>query len=95
MGPVRVIANAKHLAAELIQRNFTLLTGGTDNHLLVVDLRGKGVTGRETERFLDKAGLMKREAHNNPEKAKPKKKRQEREAAEAKAAADAAAKPAA
>ena len=46
-------------------------------------------------RFLDKAGLMKREAHNNPEKAKPKKKRVEREAAEAKAAADAAAKPAA
>ncbi|MFM9941946.1 MAG: 30S ribosomal protein S16 [Hyphomicrobiaceae bacterium] len=46
-------------------------------------------------RFLDKAGLMKREASNNPTKAKPKKKRQEREAAEAKAVADAAAKPAA
>ena len=42
-------------------------------------------------RFLDKAGLLKREAHNNPEKAKPKKKRQEREAAVAKAAADKAA----
>lgn len=39
-------------------------------------------------RFLDKAGLMKREASNNPEKAKPKKKRQEREAAAAKAAAE-------
>ncbi len=46
-------------------------------------------------RFLDKAGLMKREASNNPNKAKPKKKRMEREAAEAKAVADAAAKPAA
>jgi small subunit ribosomal protein S16 len=40
-------------------------------------------------RFLDKAGLMKREASNNPEKAKPRKKRQEREAAVAKALAEA------
>ena len=39
-------------------------------------------------RFLDKAGLMKREASNNPSKAKPKKKRQEREAAEAAKAAE-------
>ena len=49
-------------------------------------------------RFLDKAGLMKRTASNNPNKAKPKKKRVEREAAEAKAAAaaaEAASKPAA
>ncbi len=46
-------------------------------------------------RFLDAAGLMKREARNNPQKAKPKKKRQEREAAAAAAAAGGEAKPAA
>jgi small subunit ribosomal protein S16 len=46
-------------------------------------------------RFLDAAGLMKREAHNNPQKAKPRKKRQEREAAAAAAAAGGEAKPAA
>ena len=46
-------------------------------------------------RFLDAAGVMKREAHNNPEKAKPKKKAQERTAANEKAAAAAAAAPAA
>ena len=45
-------------------------------------------------RFLDKAGLMKREARSNPERAKPRKKTQERLAAAEKAAADAAAKPA-
>ena len=53
-----------------------------------------GVGAQPTDRvarFLDAAGLMKRTASNNPEKAKPRKKRQEREAAAAKAAAEAAA----
>jgi glycine hydroxymethyltransferase len=53
----QVIANAQHLGRRLLEHGFTLLTGGTDNHLLVVDLRNKGVTGREAERFLDKSGI--------------------------------------
>jgi len=53
----QVIANAQRLAARLMGHGFTLLSGGTDNHLMVVDLRNKGVTGRETERFLDQAGI--------------------------------------
>jgi glycine hydroxymethyltransferase len=52
-----VVRNAQRLAARLMQHDFTLLSGGTDNHLMVVDLRNKGVTGRETERFLDLAGI--------------------------------------
>jgi glycine hydroxymethyltransferase len=53
----RVIANAKALAEGLMERGFTLVSGGTDNHLLLVDLRGKGVTGKVAEKALDRAGI--------------------------------------
>ncbi len=54
---LQVVKNAQRLSARLVGHGFTLLSGGTDNHLMVVDLRNKAVTGRETERFLDQAGI--------------------------------------
>ncbi len=53
----RVIANASALAASLLERGFTLVSGGTDNHLLLVDLRSKGVTGKDAEKALERAGI--------------------------------------
>jgi glycine hydroxymethyltransferase len=53
----RVIANAKALAGALMERGFTLVSGGTDNHLMLVDLRSKGVTGKVAEKALDRAGI--------------------------------------
>jgi glycine hydroxymethyltransferase len=53
----RVIANAKALGEALAERGFTLVSGGTDNHLLLVDLRGRGVTGKVAEKSLDHAGI--------------------------------------
>jgi len=52
-----VIRNAKALAEGLAERGFTLVSGGTDNHLLLVDLRSKGITGKDAERALDRAGI--------------------------------------
>jgi glycine hydroxymethyltransferase len=53
----RVIANAQALAEALMGRGFTLVSGGTDNHLMLVDLRNKGVTGKVAEKSLDHAGI--------------------------------------
>jgi glycine hydroxymethyltransferase len=53
----RVIANAKALGEGLAEQGFTLVSGGTDNHLLLVDLRSKGVTGKVAEKALDRAGI--------------------------------------
>jgi len=53
----RVIANAKALGEGLLEHGFTLVSGGTDNHLLLVDLRSKGVTGKVAEKALDRAGV--------------------------------------
>lgn len=53
----QVVVNAKKLASELTDRGFNLVTGGTDNHLMVVDLNNKGVSGREAEKALGKAGI--------------------------------------
>jgi len=49
----QVIANAKALANALIKRGFRLITNGTDNHLISIDLRSKNITGKEAERLLD------------------------------------------
>lgn len=54
---VQVVKNAQHMAAELIKRGYTVVSGGTDNHLLVVDLRNKGVNGRQMQNALEKAGI--------------------------------------
>ena len=53
----RVVANAKALAAALIERDFHVLTGGTDNHLLLIDLRNKGLTGQEVQDRLDDVNI--------------------------------------
>ncbi len=53
----RIRANAKTLADELTKREFTLLFGGTDNHLLLIDVSTKGVTGAQAEVALDAAGI--------------------------------------
>ncbi len=53
----QVVRNASTLAEELVARGFDLVSGGTDNHLMLVDLTNKGVTGREAEAALDLAGI--------------------------------------
>jgi len=53
----QVVKNAKTLAESLMENGFRLVTGGTDNHLMVVDLRNKGITGKEAEIVLDSAGI--------------------------------------
>ncbi len=53
----QVVRNASILAEELAARGFDLVSGGTDNHLMLVDLTNKGVTGREAEAALDLAGI--------------------------------------
>ncbi|HZK56793.1 MAG TPA: serine hydroxymethyltransferase [Clostridia bacterium] len=53
----QIIKNAKRLGVELAKRGFDLISGGTDNHLLLVDLRNKNITGRDAEKLLDKVGV--------------------------------------
>jgi len=53
----QVIANAKVLAEELSRAGFVLVSGGTDNHLMLVDVTAKGVTGKQAEHALDAAGI--------------------------------------
>lgn len=52
-----VVANMKALATELISNGFDLVTGGTENHLALVDLRSKNLTGKDFETALEKAGI--------------------------------------
>jgi glycine hydroxymethyltransferase len=53
----QVIANAKILAEELLKAGFPIVSGGTDNHLMLVDVTAKGVTGKQAEQALDAAGI--------------------------------------
>jgi len=53
----QIVKNAKAMAEVLIEKEFDLITGGTDNHLMLIDLTNKGVTGTEAETALDKAGI--------------------------------------
>ena len=53
----RVVENAKALAAALIERGFAIVSGGTDTHLMLVDLRPKNLTGKAAEKTLDQAGI--------------------------------------
>lgn len=53
----QILKNAKVLAEELTARGFRLVSGGTDNHLMLVDLTPKGVTGKQAEQVLDKVGI--------------------------------------
>ena len=53
----QVVENAKALAAALVERGFALVTGGTDNHLMLVDLRPKKITGKAAEAALGRAHI--------------------------------------
>lgn len=53
----QVVDNARELAAQLTSRGFRIVSGGTDSHLLVVDLRPAGITGKEAEALLDSVGI--------------------------------------
>ena len=65
-----IVANATALAEGLTKRGFKIVSGGTDNHLMLVDLRSKGVTGKEAEKLLDAANITcnKNTIPNDPEK---------------------------
>jgi len=53
----QVVANAKAMAEALIELGFRIVSGGTDTHLMLVDLRPKGLTGKEAEKLLDQAAI--------------------------------------
>ena len=53
----QVIANASTLGAELVQRGYKLQTSGTDNHLVLWDLRPLGLTGSKLEKLCDLVGI--------------------------------------
>ncbi len=67
----QVLANAKELAASLAEEGVKVLTGGTDNHLMLLDLRGSGVTGKELQIKCDEVNitLNKNTVPNDPESA--------------------------
>jgi glycine hydroxymethyltransferase len=54
----QVVKNGKTLAETLKGKGFNLITGGTDNHLLLVDLTSKGIGGKPAARALDQAGIV-------------------------------------
>jgi glycine hydroxymethyltransferase len=53
----QVVRNAKALAESIAQRGYRIVSGGTDNHLLLVDLYSRGLTGKEAQLSLDRAGI--------------------------------------
>ena len=53
----QIIKNAKALSEALLALDFNLVSGGTDNHLMLIDLRNKGITGKELETKLDDVGI--------------------------------------
>ncbi|AVQ21556.1 serine hydroxymethyltransferase [Fusobacterium necrophorum] len=66
----QVVKNAKTMAEELVSGGLRIVSGGTDNHLMLVDLRSKGVTGKVAEKILEEAGITcnKNAIPNDPEK---------------------------
>ena len=65
-----VVKNAKALAAALLERGFDLVTGGTDNHLMLADLRKKNITGKDLQIRLDEVHITvnKNAIPNDPQK---------------------------
>ena len=53
----QVLANARTIASELLRRGWDVVTGGTDTHLLLVDLSPRGLTGKDAEKALEQAGI--------------------------------------
>lgn len=66
----QIVLNCKKLAEELIKYGFNLVSGGTDNHLMLIDLRNKGITGKEATEWLDSVGITvnKNSVPNDPER---------------------------
>ena len=66
----QIVENARALCATLQQRGYKIVSGGTDSHVMLVDLQGSGVTGDVAEKALDRAGLTcnKNTVPNDPEK---------------------------
>lgn len=66
----QVVLNAKVLAESLLGYGFNLVSGGTDNHLMLIDLRNKGITGKMATELLDSVGITvnKNAVPNDPEK---------------------------
>jgi len=66
----RIVENCKALAGELASRGFRIVSGGTDNHLFLVDVRPRGITGKLAERALERAGIIvnKNQIPYDPEK---------------------------
>jgi glycine hydroxymethyltransferase len=66
----QVIKNAQHLATCLTQLGYDILTGGTDNHLILIDLRNKNITGRAAEQLLESVGIVvnRNSIPNDPQK---------------------------
>ena len=53
----QIIKNASKLASSLAEKDYNIISGGTDNHLMLIDLRNKGITGKKAENALDEAGI--------------------------------------
>ncbi len=66
----QVVKNAKAMATVLMERDYRIVSGGTENHLMLIDLIGKGVTGKEAESILGKAHITvnKNSVPNDPQK---------------------------
>lgn len=66
----QIVANASTLANRLMEHGFKLCSGGTDNHLMLLDLRGTGITGKAAEHLLDQVNITcnKNAIVNDPEK---------------------------
>ena len=54
---IQVKKNASAMAKEFVERDYEIISGGTDNHLMLIDLRNKGITGKEAEENLGKADI--------------------------------------
>jgi glycine hydroxymethyltransferase len=54
----KIVENARHLAEKLNEKGFDLVSGGTDNHLILVDVTKKGTTGKPFAKALDMAGIV-------------------------------------
>lgn len=67
----QVVTNAKVLAAELIKHGFDVVSGGTDKHLVLIDLRSRGWTGKEAQSELEKHGIIANKNTVPNETAKP------------------------
>jgi glycine hydroxymethyltransferase len=65
----QTVANARRLAAALMERGFAIVSGGTDSHVMLVDLRSKNITGKEGEALLVRSGLTvnKNQVPNDPQ----------------------------